>query len=286
MPDDKRLITPVIFICDTFLIDNEITEKIIERLILENRNKRFIPPWDKGSEYETMVNSGIVERFKKYGSLVVFFAGLVDGVNPCAFATIVFFLSFMTIIGRTRKEIMITGITFVSVLFLVYLSIGLFLYRIVGLKFMTSARHILYYTIAGLSFILAVISIRDAIMLAKGKPEKSILRLPRLVKRRIEKTIVKESKLRNYIASAFICGLVISCLEFSCTGQVYIPTIFFVSAISSFRLKALWFLIIYNLAFIIPILLLLLLCRILDNTLSYLLCPETVLKILHLSMEK
>ncbi len=259
VPDDKRLITPVIFICDTFLIDNEITEKIIERLILENRNKRFIPPWDKGSEHEDLVNSGIVERFKKFGSLVVFFAGLVDGVNPCAFATIVFFLSFMTIIGRTRKEIMITGITFVSVLFLVYLSIGLFLYRIVGLKFMTSARHILYYTIAGLSFILAVISTRDAIMLAKGKPEKSILRLPRLVKRRIEKTIVKESKLRNYIASAFICGLVISFLEFSCTGQVYIPTIFFVSAISSFRLKALWFLIIYNLAFIIPILLLFLL---------------------------
>ncbi len=96
-------------------------------------------------------------------------------------------------------------------------------------------------------------------MLAKGKPEKSILRLPRLVKRRIEKTIVKESKLRNYIASAFICGLVISFLEFSCTGQVYIPTIFFVSAISSFRLKALWFLIIYNLAFIIPLLLLFLL---------------------------
>ncbi|TET75912.1 MAG: hypothetical protein E3J41_10590 [Candidatus Cloacimonadota bacterium] len=256
VPDKERLVIPTIFICDTFLIRDGITEKNLEKIISENKNRMFLPPWDKGKEYEDLVNEGIAERFKKFGALVVLFAGLVDGVNPCAFATIVFFLSFMTIIGRTRREILVTGITFVVVVFLVYLFIGLFLYRIIGLGFLSPIRRILYYAIAGLAFVLAVISLNDARMLARGRPEKSILRLPSVVKKRIEKIIVKESKLRNYIVVAFISGLVISFLEFSCTGQVYIPTIFFVSGISSLKLKALLFLILYNLAFIVPLFLL------------------------------
>ena len=75
----------------------------------------------------------------------------------------------------------------------------------------------------------------------------------------MEKTIVKESKLRGFVISAFLSALVVSFLEFSCTGQVYIPTIFFVSGISSLRLKALWFLILYNFAFIVPLIVLFLL---------------------------
>lgn len=259
VPDNERLIAPTIFICDTFLIEDEITEKSIEKILIENKHRVFSSPWVKSEKYKKFVNSGIVERFKNFGVIVVFLAGLVDGVNPCAFATIVFFLSFMTIIGRTKREIIVTGITFVSVLFLVYLLIGLFLYKIVGLEFFFSIRHFLYYAIAGLAFVLAVISIIDAIMLAKGKAEKIILRLPKLVKRRIEKTIVKKSKLKNYILSAFISAVVVSFLEFSCTGQIYIPTIFFVSGISTMKLKALWFLILYNLAFVFPIFLLFLL---------------------------
>ena len=256
VPDKERLVIPTIFICDTFLIRDGITEKNLEKIISENKNRMFLTPWDKGKEYGDLVNEGIAKRFKKFGVLVVLFTGLVDGVNPCAFATIVFFLSFMTIIGRTKKEILVTGTTFVVVVFLVYLFIGLFLYRIVGLGFLSPMRHVLYYAIAGLAFVLAVISLNDARMLARGRPEKSILRLPKVVKRRIEKTIVKKSKLRNYIVVAFISGLVISFLEFSCTGQVYIPTIFFVSGISTLRLKALCFLILYNLAFIVPLFLL------------------------------
>jgi cytochrome c biogenesis protein CcdA len=75
----------------------------------------------------------------------------------------------------------------------------------------------------------------------------------------MEKTIVRESKLRNYIASAVISAVVVAFLEFSCTGQVYIPTIFFVSGLSDLKFRALWFLILYNIAFIIPLIVLFLL---------------------------
>jgi hypothetical protein len=259
VPEQQRLIAPTIFLCDTFLIDEEISEKTVEELILANRGKSFTPPWQNGKKYEYLAREGIQERFRKFGSLVVFIAGLVDGINPCAFATIVFFLSFMALIGRSRREIMTTGITFIAVVFVIYLFIGIFLYRIVGMKFLSSIRYILYYAIAAFAFILGIISIIDAVMIARGKTERMLLKLPKVIRRRMERTIVRESKLRNYIASAVISAAVVSFLEFSCTGQVYVPTIFFVSGLSGFRSRALWFLILYNIAFVIPLIILFLL---------------------------
>jgi len=256
VPENKRLITPTLFSCDTFLIENEITEANLELLITGGKDKNSVPPWEVASEYQGKVNSTIVKRFKKFGPLVVFLAGLVDGVNPCAFATIVFFLSFMAIVGRTKREIMVTGITFISVLFVVYCLIGISLHKILRIKCFVSLGHFLYYIVAAISFVLAAFSMTDAVMLAKGKSEKSILKLPKAIKRKIEKTIIKQSKLRSYIITALISAVVISFLEFSCTGQIYIPTILFVSGIASLRFKALWFLVFYNLAFILPIFLL------------------------------
>ncbi len=259
VPEQQRLIAPTLFLCDTFLIDEEINEEAVENIILTTKDTVFLPPWQKGKKYEYRAHEGIRDRFKQFGPLVVFIAGLVDGVNPCAFATIVFFLSFMTLIGRSRKEIMITGVTFIAIVFIIYLLIGMFLYRIVGLKFLSSIRYILYYAIAAFAFILGIISIIDAGMIAKGKTERILLKLPRVIKRRMERTIVRESKLRNYIASAVVSAVVVSFLEFSCTGQVYIPTIFFVSGVSGLKFRAIWFLILYNIAFIIPLIILFLL---------------------------
>jgi thiol-disulfide isomerase/thioredoxin len=259
VPENRRLIAPTIFIGDTFFVEDEITEKSLESVIEKMEEGFSVPPWEQGEGYKPTVSKAIQNRFKSFGSLVIFLAGLVDGVNPCAFATIVFFLSFMTLIGRSKREISITGITFVTVVFVVYLVIGLFLYRIASLNFLIPFRYALYYIIAAIAFILALVSVRDAVIIARGKPEKSLLRLPRFVKRKMERTIVKESKLRGFVISACISALVVSFLEFSCTGQVYIPTIFFVSSISGLRLKAVWFLILYNFAFIVPLILLFLL---------------------------
>jgi len=48
----------------------------------------------------------IVERFKSFGVFAILLAGLVEGLNPCALATLVFFISYLTMIGQKRKEIL------------------------------------------------------------------------------------------------------------------------------------------------------------------------------------
>jgi phosphoglycerol transferase MdoB-like AlkP superfamily enzyme len=51
-----------------------------------------------------------------------------------------------------------------------------------------------------------------------------------------------------------VSGFIISLLEFTCTGQVYLPTILFVTNIPSLRGSAVSYLVFYNLMFIIPLL--------------------------------
>ena len=62
--------------------------------------------------------------------------------------------------------------------------------------------------------------------------------------------------LESSVIAAFISGLVISLLELACTGQVYAPIIY---QIQQGRLDAGGWLVIYNIAFIIPLIVIFLL---------------------------
>jgi cytochrome c biogenesis protein CcdA len=51
----------------------------------------------------------------------------------------------------------------------------------------------------------------------------------------------------------FITGVVISIIELACTGQVYLPTILFVLGVPELRLQAGVYLVLYNLMFVLPL---------------------------------
>ncbi|MFQ6616769.1 MAG: glutaredoxin family protein, partial [Fidelibacterota bacterium] len=51
--------------------------------------------------------------------------GLLDGINPCAFAVSLFFIAFLFTIKRTRTDIARVGAVYVTVIYLTYLGIGL-----------------------------------------------------------------------------------------------------------------------------------------------------------------
>jgi len=52
---------------------------------------------------------------------------------------------------------------------------------------------------------------------------------------------------------AFFAGFVISLLELACTGQVYLPTIIFVMGHPDMQGRAFFYLVLYNLASILPL---------------------------------
>ncbi|MFQ5911094.1 MAG: hypothetical protein ACE5IJ_10305, partial [Thermoplasmata archaeon] len=55
---------------------------------------------------------------------LVIATGFLDGLNPCAFAVLLFFISFLFVIRRTRLNVMRMGMVYVLAIFLVYFFIG------------------------------------------------------------------------------------------------------------------------------------------------------------------
>jgi cytochrome c biogenesis protein CcdA len=47
--------------------------------------------------------------------------------------------------------------------------------------------------------------------------------------------------------------LIVSILELACTGQVYLPTIIFVTSVPELQVRAFLYLILYNLLFVLPL---------------------------------
>ena len=79
------------------------------------------------------------------------------------------------------------------------------------------------------------------------------LKLPDKLRLRINETIRKGKNVRAYAFGAFVTGLVVSLLELACTGQVYLPTIIFVSSVPELRLRSFSYLLLYNVMFIVPL---------------------------------
>ena len=58
---------------------------------------------------------------------------------------------------------------------------------------------------------------------------------------------------RAFVPVALATGFFVSIVELACTGQVYLPTIIFVLGMKEMQGQAFFYLLLYNLAFILPL---------------------------------
>jgi len=255
LPGEKRLIAPSIFIGTDYLLPGEITEAKVEALV-QKYEKVETPSALKVEKGEIKkAEESMVERFKSLGILTIVSAGLIDGLNPCAFATLIFFISYLTFVGRKKKEIFWVGLGFSGAVFATYLLIGFgILSFIQHFSFLPLFSRIVYLITLAIVLVLGVYSLYDYIQLKKGRPSEMKLQLPDFLKKRIHRTIREKSRSARYLFAALAAGFIVSLLEFTCTGQVYLPTILFVTNISSLKTSATSYLILYNLMFIVPLL--------------------------------
>ncbi len=208
-------------------------------------------------------HTGSVQRmFKRFSLFSVVLGGLLDGINPCAFTVIVFFISFLTFYGYRKREVISIGLAYILSVFITYLLIGLGIFKFLySLKYFYLAAKVLYLVIAAVCFILAVLSLYDYIKFRRTKQaSESILQLPKLLKNKIHRVIggeFKEKKSRSILGlflGAMSVGFLVSLLEAVCTGQIYLPVIVSVLKVPSLQAKALVYLLIYNIMFIVPLL--------------------------------
>ena len=253
VPEIKRLTTPAVFVGDTALI-GELNEQGLENAIQKHLRTGVT---SRLKEAETQIDTAeteIVNRFHGFGILTVAGAGLLDGINPCAFATIVFFISYMNLVGRGRKEMLIAGGAFALAVFGTYLLLGLGMLSFMSyLNQYSGIAKCVYLLAATATFALAGLSLYDAVKAKQGKTKDILLQLPRALKQRIHKVIREQTRTSGVIAGAMVIGFIISALELVCTGQVYLPTLTFVAGIEGMRAHAISYLLLYNIMFIVPL---------------------------------
>jgi len=248
---ENRDANRLVFIGDNYLSEDSITEGNLRSFIEEYSQTGTKPPW----EMVEVHGDEVVERFRRWGAFTIVAAGLADGVNPCAFAVVVFFVSYLAHIGRKRREIMFIGVTFILAVFLTYLLVGvgilLFVRQLEAYSLISSVVRI---SIAGLAIALGSVSLYDYYLFRKRGAKAMKLQLPRALRWRIHAIIRKTGGAVFIIPFAFLIGIIISLFELGCTGQLYLPTLAYVMGEPGLRAQAFLYLIIYNVMFILPLL--------------------------------
>ena len=205
------------------------------------------------------------EKFSSFSFFAIVTAGLLDGINPCAFTTIVFFISFLGFAGYQQRQIQWIGTFFILAVFLTYLAIGFGLLRFLHtLTLFPILSKGLFWLTAVLTALLALLSLRDFWTYRKtGQATDLFLQLPLSIKQRIHRVIgegyrknekmTPSSSMLKLIATACITGFLVSSLESVCTGQLYVPTLVYMTRLEETVLKAWGYLLLYNGAFILPL---------------------------------
>lgn len=251
---------PVFYFEGNFLEGSLAARDSLIRLISQ-------PPRVSSAQPQQPVSIDLIERFKGFRPLAIVGAGLIDGINPCAFTVIVFFISFLALQGYAKRELTFIGASFIISVFLTYLLIGIGLFGFLyGLKGFWLVARIFNSSIGIFSITLGVLAVYDFFKFKKsGKTEGLTLQLPQAVKNQIHKVIGLQYRKKPadrqqasgsifaLIWTALITGFLVSLLEAVCTGQLYVPTIAFVLKTSPLKLQALGYLLLYNLMFVLPL---------------------------------
>ena len=249
-----HLTAPAVFCGAGALIRNEITFKRLGGLL--SRSEATETAWRKvDQDAERRADQKMGERYTAMGPWLVFGAGLLDGVNPCAFATLIFLLSYLQLTRRAPREILAVGAAFVLGVFLAYFVLGLGLVEIVvRFSLLRSFGLILNWGMAAFVACVAILNVWDGVLCLRGRIGDMVLQLPRVLKTRIQDVVGVSSRHRHFVAAAFVAGLAIAVLELACTGQVYAPTLLYMLKTGQGRVGATAYLALYNIAFVVPLL--------------------------------
>lgn len=171
-------------------------------------------------------------------------AGFLDGLNPCAIATLLFLIAFVFTLKQARRQVFKYGTVYISAVYLVYFLIGLGLIR--GLTFF-GIHHFFAKAGAILVILLGLINLKDYFF--PGSPIS--LRIPMVGRKKIMEMMYKGT-----LPATFTLGFLVGLCTFPCSGGIYVAVTGLLAAKETW-LRGVAYLLLYNLAFVSPLILLL-----------------------------
>jgi len=179
--------------------------------------------------------------------LTVVTTAAIDSINPCAIGVLVLMISVVLAAKRSTARLLALGATYIGAIFVIYLLAGLGLVYFIQ-EIPLAVTEYLSITVAGALIVAGIIEIKDYFWYGKWV---SLMIPP-----------VFSKKLHNYashttfVGVAFL-GAFVSAVELPCTGAPYLAIITILS--QYFDATAFALLVLYNLIFVAPLIIILLL---------------------------
>jgi len=128
-----------------------------------------------GSDFPDMNLSSVSKvgssnEFRKISLAALIAGALVDGLNPCAFTTLIFLISYLAFIGRKGRQLLISGLLFSLGVFIAYFLAGVgiieTLKQLQAFQFINNALH---WIVFGMAVLLGSLNFYDYFALKSGR---------------------------------------------------------------------------------------------------------------------
>jgi cytochrome c biogenesis protein CcdA/glutaredoxin len=167
---------------------------------------------------------------------------LVDAINPCEFAVLIILMTTILASGNYRRAFR-SGLAFSASIFISYFLMGLGLYKALSIGGVSGT---FFKFVGWVAIVLGVLNLKDYFWYGKG----FLMEVPLSWRPRLKELIHSVTG----PVGAFFIGFLVSLFLLPCTGGPYI-VILGMLAKKSFDTQAILYLLVYNLIFVSPMVL-------------------------------
>jgi len=242
-----------VFLSGFEAISTGLLDRVDEALI-SRQTPGWLPPQPPAVEGE-QAKEVVRERAGALTFSIVAAGGLLDGFNPCAISTLIFFMSVLAITKASRRTRLLVGISFISASFIVYMGLGLgILFAFRQVPQFGAVKKVIEIVLGLCMVPLAVLSFRDAFRFRKSqRPDDVTLQIPKKIKGHIHSFMNTRLGVGGPVLGGLVTGAGVTVLESVCTGQSYVPVLMYMLKQDCSDFSSWLLLITYNLLFVLPL---------------------------------
>lgn len=181
----------------------------------------------------------------KLGTIVV--TAVIDSINPCAIGVLILLLSSLIVLRKSRQKVLLFSTVYISAVYITYFSAGLGLTYFLSSIPLVLAQYI-SLAVAGIVVLGGLIEIKDFFWYGQGI---SLAISPKHAKK------IHEMTKKVTLPALIVLGVFVAAVELPCTGGPYLAITLILA--QNFDMTAVLLLAIYNLIFVMPLIVIMLL---------------------------
>lgn len=236
IPESERGI-PMLFYHGRCAVGDKPIMEFIDKIIAKEISGK------KETEQITVPQQGtIFHKLKPISLLAVVGGAAADSINPCAFAVLILLITTVLSSGSKRRALL-AGLAFSLSIFISYFLMGIGIYRALA----TAKSSIIFSrVVAGFAVLIGLANLKDVFWYGKG----FVMEVPFSWRPKM-KALIKSV---TSPTGAFLIGFLVSLFLLPCTSGPYLAILGMLSQRAVSRVQPIFYLLLYNAIFIIPML--------------------------------